>query len=132
MHTADAQIGKRGGQFLRVLLGGLELDGQLVVFLDHRAHDEHLPPLADEPADEIVEPRAVRFADGEGIHLLAAGRQLVENGDVQIAVDDERERARYRRRGHDEHMRLLPLADERRALADTEAVLLVGDDEGKI
>ena len=59
VHTADAQIGKRGGQFLRVLLGGLELDGQLVVFLDHRAHDEHLPPLADESADEIVEPRAV-------------------------------------------------------------------------
>ena len=53
------------------------------------------------------------------------------NGDVEIAVDDERERARYRRRGHDEHMRLLPLADERRALCHAEAVLLVRDDEAE-
>ena len=115
-----------------MLLGGLELDGQLLVFLHHRADDEDLPPLADQLADKAVEPRAVALVHGEGVHLLPARRQLVDDGHVQIAVEDQRERARDGRGGHDQHVGPLPLADQRRALPDAEAVLLVGDDEAEV
>lgn len=132
MDAGNGEIGEERGKLGGMLLRGLELYRQLLIFLDHWADDEHLPPLADELTDKAVEPLPVAFVDGEGVHLLPPRRQLVNDGHVEIAVDYEGEGARDRRCGHDEHVRLLPLADERRALTDTEAVLLVGDDEGEV
>ena len=56
------------------------------------------------------------------------GGQLAQDGDVEVAVGGQRERARDRRRGHVQHVRREPgrrLAVQRAALVDAEAVLLV-------
>ena len=118
-----------------VLLGGFQFlfARRLVVLvvLHLRADDEDLTPLPHQLADKAVEARAIALVHGEGIHLLPSGGQLVDDRNIQIAVDHQRQRARDRRGGHDEHMGLFPLADQRRALSDTEAVLLVRDDEAE-
>ena len=59
-------------------------------------------------------------------------RQLAQRRDVEVAVAQQRHRARDRRRGHVQHVRHEPLRRlgvERRALAHAEAVLLVDDDD---
>ena len=126
-----AQAGQGAAELKRVLLGGDELLHRLGVGLYGRADDEDLPALAGEPGDEAVEPFAVRARDREGVHPLPAGRELVYERDVEVAVDDKREGARYGRRAHDQHMGPLALGLERGALRHAEAVLLVGDDEAQ-
>ncbi len=63
----------------------------------------------------------------------AAGRQFVEDGDVEVAVESERERARDGRGGEDEDVRRVAVGGgfvhEALALEDAEAVLLVDGDE---
>ena len=49
-----------------------------------------------------VRPRCRRARSSR---RLASGRQLVEDGDVEVAVRGQRERARDRRRGHHEQVR---------------------------
>ena len=112
-----------------MLFGGFEIGRNVVCLLHLRADDEHLPPLADELVDEGVEPRSVALVHAHGLHRLAAGRQLVDDRHVQIAVHQQRQCARDGRRAHDERVRLLALAHKRGALLDAEAVLLVRDDE---
>ncbi len=60
------------------------------------------------------------------------GREFVEHGDVEIAVDGHAERARDGRRGHHEDVRVLALAAEREALEHAEFVLLIDDDEAEL
>ena len=127
--AGHAVLRKRPLQHLRMLFGGLEIGRDVVRLLYLRADDEHLSPLADELVDEGVEPRAVALVHAHGLHRLAAGRQLVDDRHVQIAVHQQRQRARDGRRTHDERVRLLALAHERGALLDAEAVLLVRDDK---
>ena len=79
--------------------------------------------------DVAERPAALRRVDQVGLDWLAAGGQLVEHGDVEVAVNHQRERARDRRGAHDERVREAALFGERRALSHAEAVLLVGDDE---
>ena len=129
MDAGDAVLRKRPLQHLRVLLGGLEIGGDIVRVLDLRADDEYLPPLADELVDERVEPRTVALVHAHGLHRLPSGRQLVDDRHVQIPIHQQRQCARNGCRAHDERVRLLALAHERGALLDAEAVLLVRDDE---
>ena len=56
---------------------------------------------------------------------------VADLGDIEVAVEDERESARDGRRRHDEHIRARPLFAQRAALGDAEAVLLVADAEGE-
>ena len=132
VHAGHAQIGEAAPEGLGMFLGALELRWQLVVFLHHRADDEDLPPLGNQPADKAVEALAVALVHGEGVHLLPPRRQLVHDGDVEIAVDDEGQGARDGGRRHDQDMGPLPLADQGRTLADAEAVLLVRDDKAQV
>ena len=129
--AGDLQLRELLCQLLRVLLGGFELALALLVVLDLRTDDEALPSLPRQLADEAVQACAVALVHGEGVHLLPSGRQLVDDRYVEIAVDHQRERARDGRGGHDEHVRPLGFADERRALAHAEAVLLVRDDQAE-
>ena len=132
MDAGHAQVGEGARQVLRVLLRGLEFDGQFLVLLHHRADDKDLPPLTDELADKAVEARPVALVHGEGVDLLPPGGQLVDDRHVEVAVNDQGEGAGDGRRGHDQHVGLLPLADQGRALPDAEAVLLVGHDEAQL
>ena len=67
-------------------------------------------------------------------HRPAPRRQLPQDGDVEVAVGRERQRARDRRGGHVQHVRGEAgrgLAVERAALVDAEAVLLVDHRDGE-
>ena len=68
---------------------------------------------------------------GHGVCLdfLPAGRQLIEHGNVQFAVNYQRKRARNRRCRHDVEVRIFALFAQRVSLLNAEAVLLVGYDE---
>src|SRR5467141_4039767 len=71
----------------------------------------------------------VRFDGG------AARRQLIEDGDVEIAVEGERKCARDRRGGKDKNMGRVAVGGgfvhQALALHDAEAVLVVDGDETK-
>ena len=112
-------LGRRGARLERLGL------------LDERADDERLAAGAQLLADPLVGARALALGRA---HVRrdrpAAGRELAQDGHVEVAVGGERERARDRRRGHVQHVRreaLRRLAVERAALVDAEAVLLVDD-----
>ena len=135
MDTADGQLRELPCELLGVLLSGFQffLSVRLLVLvvLHLRADDKDLPPLPGQLADEAVEARAIALVHGEGIHLLPSRGQLVDDRDVQIAVDHQRQRARDRRGRHDEHVGFFCFSDQRRALAYAEAVLLVRDDQAE-
>ena len=88
-------------------------------------------PLVGLLADERVQASAIALVDQKGVHLLPPGRQLVDHGDVQIAIEKQRQRARNRRGRHNQKMRLLTLAQQGGALRHAEAVLLVGDHQSE-
>ncbi len=89
--------------------------------------------LRDLLADEGPDFLAAVVADLAGDDGRAAGRQLVENAQVQVAVERKRERARDGRRGHDEDVGLgAVFFHQAEALEDAEAVLLIDDDEAEI
>ena len=123
--AGDAQLGEGEGQLFGVLLGGLQLDRQIFVFLHHGADHKDLTALAHLLADKAVEPLPVALVHGKGVHLLPPGGQLVDDRHVQIAVDNQGKSAGNGRCGHDQHMGPLPLSDQGGALAHAEAVLLV-------
>ena len=83
-------------------------------------------------ADKGVDPGAVALPHQEGIHRLPSRGQLVQNGHVQIAVEDQRQRSGDGRRRHHQQMGVLPLGGKSAALPHAEAVLLVGDDQPQI
>ena len=131
VQQTDAKIGKN--RLLKRLgpeLGGFERLG--LAFFDGRADDIRLTAERALLADEGVDARTHVLTHKERVDRLTAGRKLTNDGNVKIAVSDERERARDGRCGHDEQMRLHALGGERRTLGDAEAVLLVGDDKTKL
>ena len=89
-------------------------------------------PVVDLPPDEVVDLVAPRLRLGDGLDREPSWRHLAHDRDVEIAVGRERERARNRRGGHDQHVRMQALGPERRALQHAEPVLLVDDDETEL
>ena len=59
-------------------------------------------------------------------------RLFLDLGDVEVAVEDEREGARDGRRGHDQNVRAVALAAERGALRHAEPLLLVAHGEREV
>src|ERR1700730_11461164 len=80
-------------------------------------------------------PNAGKMRLGSEVRFdgCAAGRELVENRDIKIAVEGERKRARNGRGGEDENVRRVAVGcgfvHQAFALEDTEAMLLVDSDE---
>ena len=101
------------------------------VFLHRRAHDIHLPPLAYLLADKAVHPRPLVLPHQEGVHRGAARRQLVHDGHIQIAIDDQGQGPGDGSGGHNQDMgrNRSPFFRQRPPLGHAEAVLLVGDDQ---
>ena len=133
MQQGDAQIREHIVlQRLRPLLRGLErLAAVSAVVLDGRADDEALVALGCLLAHEGIQPRAVALVDQERLDRLAAGRQLVDDGNVEIAVDDQSQRARDGRGGQQQQVRLRALGAQGGALGHAEAVLLICDDHAE-
>ncbi len=130
VHAADAEaLQLAGPQLLGLLLGGARCRRRRL--LDQRADDVCLPALREVGAQARVRLGAALVGDPGGDDRLAARRRLRDLAHREVAVDRERERARDRRRGHVQDMRRAAL-DERRALLDAEAVLLVDDRDGEV
>ena len=131
MDAADLQLREYRRQLSRVLLGGFQLYRQLLVLLHHGAYNKHLPSLLHLFADKAVEPCPVALVYGEGVHLLPSRRQLVNDGKIQIAVDDQCQGPGDRGGGHDQHMGLDSLPGEGRSLVYPETVLLIRHHQGQ-
>ena len=69
---------------------------------------------------------------GDGLDRLAAGRLFRELGNIHVAEGGKHQRARDRRRGHDQHMRRNALGGQSQPLVHAETVLLVDDGEQQI
>ena len=131
MEQAHGHIAERSFlEMTRHVGGGLHVER--LGFLDQRVHDVDLAPRGDLIAKEFLDLGTLRVGPRDGDDGPASGRQLVEDGDVEIAVEREGKRARNRRRRHDEQVGTLGLAAQARALLDAEAVLLVDDGEPEI
>jgi len=78
--------------------------------------------------------RALKRGDHVRGDRRAAGRQLRQRGDLQVAEHGHRHRARDRRRGHHQHVRprARGLLAEHVALLDAEPVLLVDDHQAEV
>ena len=121
----DATVRQRVLQVDRVLLGAFQLQFAL---LDQRADDVHLPAVRDLFVDKRSDALPHILPDCVGCHRLAAGRQFVEHGHVEVTIQDERKRARDGCCRHDEHMRRFALGRQRGALRHAKAVLLIRHD----
>ena len=111
---------------------GLPLVGEVVAVAHQRTHDEYLMALGHLLTDEAVQPRPIPLVHGKGIHPLPSRRKLVDDGHIQIAVDDQRQRPGDGGGGQHQHMGILRLLAKRRPLGHAEAVLLVGDDQSQL
>ena len=111
-------------KILRVLLGAFEPAVPFPV-LDERTDYINLSACGELLLDEGGDAAAHILPYRVGLDRTSAGRRLVQNGYVEVAVHNQRERARDGCRGHDEHVRHLALGGQRCALCDAETVLLV-------
>ena len=129
VQQTQAQAGKHLDAEPFVLLGrraGLDP----LRLLDQWADDVGLVAGGDLVADPL--PRPPSTSSGPRAQVVVTGvrpgRQLVEHGGVEVAVDGHRRRARDRGGRHDQHVgdgALGPLGPEGGPLLDAEAVLLV-------
>ena len=101
----------------------------LFALLDHGEDDIGLTALLQLTLEELIYPIHLALTLVVGLDRLAPGWELVDDGDIQVAVEGHGERTRDGRSAHDEDVRvdLLALLPQPRALHDTEAVLLVDD-----
>ena len=83
---------------------------------------------AGDGGDDFVD---ARVGDGGGYDFLAVGGLFADDGDVEVAMDGERHRARDGRGAHHQHVGRVALGGELEAVGDAEAVLFVDDDEGE-
>ena len=88
-------------QLLGVFRHGLPLVGQLVILADHGADDVHLPPGLHLLADKGVQPGVIGGGDGIGFNRLPSRWELVDDGHIQIAVQNQGQRPGDGRGGHD-------------------------------
>ena len=100
--------------------------------LHERIDHVRLPSRVELCANERVHVVATRFRLGDGRDREPSGRHVMNDRHVEIAIHRERERARDRRRRHDEHVGMQPLRPQRRALHHAESMLLVDDHEAEL
>ena len=131
MHQAHGDIGEDLAREVLVhFLRGLH--GLGLGFLDHRVDHVGLAALVDLPLQEAVNLLDAVGGGVLGDDGLAAGRQLVDDGDVQVAIKRHGQRARNGRGGHHQDVGMHGLLHQSEALQDAEAVLLVDDGEAEI
>ena len=106
---------------------------QLLRFLNQRADDERLPPGRHLLPHKPVGGPALVLRHNARHYLLAPRRQFVYGGNIQVAVQRQLQRARYRRGRHHQGVGLLCAPPPQcRPLLYPEAVLLVGDRQRQV
>ncbi len=112
------------------LLGGSEVG--VLRFLDHRADPEHLGAATQRAGDRAGHLLAAVERHRAGVDRLASGRLFEETRDVEVAIGGHHQRARDRRRAHQQRIGVMPLRRQCQALLDAEAVLLVDDRQRQV
>ncbi len=120
------------GEALEFVDGGFQFE---LRFFDDRIDDVGLMAGGNFAAEKFPDAGKMRLGGEARLDGRAAGGQLVEDGDIEVAVESERERARDGRGGEDEDVRRVAVGGgfvhEAFALEDAEAVLLVDGDEAE-
>ena len=103
MHLADLVFRELGADVFIALFE--VLDVHLLAFLYERIDDVHLTSLFYLTADGGIEacPSVVKLMDGA--NGFASGRQLVDNGHIQVAIERHGKRTRNGGCRHHKHMR---------------------------
>ena len=108
----------------------------LVAGIDQRTHHICLTTGCHLGADVVPHGRLLHFTGSPfGDDGSSSRGQLVEDADVEVAVDGHGSGAWNWRCGHDQHVGFfvaLRLGFEHRSLFDTESVLLVDDDHAQV
>ncbi len=125
------ELGKNfAGQALVLFHGGFQLE---LRFFDDGIDDVGLVPGGDLAAEKFPDAGEMLLgghARGDG---SAARREFIENGNVEVAIESERESARDGRGGEDEDVRGVAMGGgfvhQALALQHAEAMLLVNGDE---
>ena len=82
-------------------------------------------------AHKVKSPLSLSLIEEPRLDGGAARRKLVNDREVEVAVERQGESARNRRRGHHQDVRRDSLADQPVALHHSETVLLVHDDQAQ-
>ena len=77
-------------------------------------------------SDKAVHPFVVAVWYGESVCLLPPGGQFIDDGNIQIAIDHQRQGTGDGSGGHHQHMGLFRFGGQGCALGHTEAVLFIG------
>src|SRR5581483_1404089 len=101
------------------------LEVGLFRFLDDRVHDVCLSAHLHLSVDELEDALAPRLTPQRSRDRTAARRTLVENAEIQVAIQRERERTRNRRGGHEQHVGRVAFGAEGFSLLHTESMLFV-------
>ena len=126
VHQPHPAVGQqRLGDVLVVGLDGVQPAVRHI--LNGRADQIHLPPLVDLAVQKAVQVPPPLAGDAPGLDRGASGGQLVQNGDVQIAINQQPQRAGDRGGAHDQQVRVRSFFRQCAALAHPKAVLFVND-----
>ena len=101
-------------------------------FFNQRADPVCLLPFAADVEDEAFDFGAADIVDEAGFNRGAPGRQLVDDGHVQIGEETHGERAWDGRGGHHQLVDVSSFVFEGKALGDAEAVLFVHNHQAQI
>ncbi len=101
-------------------------------FLHQGADDEGLMALLDLTTRETVGSLPFLGQQPSGLDLPAARGQLVNDRDIQIAVDGQSQGARDGRGTHDQGVRIVAFLAQSCPLSHAETVLLVNDGQGQV
>src|SRR2546430_863885 len=103
VQQAELELGKDLAREALVLFhGGFQLELRL---LDDGINDVGLMAGGDFAAEKFPDAGEMLLSGHARDDGSAAGRKLIENGNVEVAIESERERARDGRGGEDEDMR---------------------------
>ncbi len=120
---ADHQLREDLGEPVRHRGRGFQIGA--LRLLDHGIDHVHLAARGAFAPEEAVDLGPCRLGAQRRLHAAPSRWPFAQLGDVQIAVQGERQRAGDRRRREQEHVRRVTLLDEGGPLLDPEPVLLV-------
>src|SRR5216684_5428678 len=131
VQEAEFELGKNFAREAFVFVdGGFQLE---LRFLDDGIDDVGLMASGNFAAERFPNAGEMLLGSHARDDGGAAGRELVEDGNVEVAIESEREGARDGRGGEDEDVRGVAVGGgfvhQALALEDAEAVLLVNGDE---
>ena len=131
-HTHLIALKGSAGKGVGVLLCILQVGWGVLHRLYQRTDDVPLQAAVQMVLQKAVGARLELGADDIGFDRLTVGRQLVDGGNVQIAVNHQRQRAGNRGGGHDQRVRVDRFFPQHRTLPHAKAMLFVGDDQRQV